>query len=531
MVTVADWIVILAYLAGIATLGVFWSRGQRSHRDYFLGNRSLPWWVVGLSIVATETSALTFIGVPAMAIGRLRLGAHGRIIAEGGNLRFAQLALGYVIARVVVAMHMVPHYFRGDVYTPYQLLRRTFGPWPRTLAAAMAVLNMCLQAGVRVYVTAIPVAIMIRTVYPGWGIWESIVLFAGVSILYSVAGGIRAVVWTDMVQFFIFIISGLYALLYIPTLLSAPGGATGWSALVELGREKLSLFHLGLDSVGDLLGGDFNIWMGLVGATVGVMVSHGADQLNVQRVLACRDERGGRRALFLSAAIIGPQFLMFLLIGVGLFALYAPSGFDLGGIPPWDPTVVGAFAAPKADYVFPIFIVTRIPPVVRGVMIAGVLASAMSSLTSALTAISSVVVMDLYRPLRGAAGAGPAAPGTPARRDVALGRVGTLLAGLVLIGVAWWAKDAPLVFNLVFQFAGVFAGAKLGSLLLSMWAARRERDRSGAGPVIGGMIASAALMAVIVLLVKNDLLQLRWPWYPAIGTLVCLGVVRVLGQR
>jgi SSS family transporter len=525
MVTTADWIVILSYLAGIAMLGIFWSRGQRSHRDYFLGNRSLPWWVVGLSIVATETSALTFIGVPAMAIGRLQLGAAGRIVAVGGNLRFAQLALGYVIARVVVAIHMVPHYFRGDVYTPYQLLRRAFGPSPRYLVAVMAVLNMCLQAGVRVYVTAIPVAIMMRTMYPSWGIWESIVLFAGVSILYSVAGGIRAVVWTDMVQFFIFVVSGLYALLYIPTLLSAPGGATGWSAMLELGREKLSLLHWGLGSVGEFLGGDFNIWMGLVGATVGVMVSHGADQLNVQRVLACRDERGGRRALILSAAIIGPQFLLFLLVGVGLFALYAPTGFDLGGIPPWDPTVTGASAAPKADYVFPIFIVTRIPPVVRGLMIAGVLASAMSSLTSALTAISSVAVMDLYRPLRGSV-----APGTP-KREIALGRVGTLLAGLVLVGVAWWAKDAPLVFNLVFQFAGVFAGAKLGSLLLSMRAARREQDQGRAGPVIGGMLASAVLMAVIVLLSKNELVQLRWPWYPAIGTLVCIGVTRVLGQR
>jgi SSS family solute:Na+ symporter len=530
MLSVADWAVVAVYLVGVTTVGLMLSRGQRSRRDYFLGGRTLSWWVVGLSIVATETSALTFIGVPAMAIGALRVGPDGALTTVGGNLYFLQIVVGYIIARVVVAIVMVPHYFAGDVYTPYQLLRRAFGPLPRYLAAVLAILNMCLQAGARVYVTAIPLMIVLRPVVPGWGIWHSILLFTGVSIVYTSLGGIRAVVWTDMVQFFVFFAGGLFAVLYIPTLLQAASGATGWAALGEIGGDKLSVLNWGLAprqagqglwswigaSLARIFGGDFNIWMGLVGATVGVMVSHGADQLNVQRVLACRSARDGRRALVLSAAIIGPQFLVFLLIGAGLYAFYAAGGFDFGGLPPWDPTQ--ASPAPKADYLFPIFIVTRMPPVVKGFLVAGILASAMSSLTSALTAISSVAVIDLLRPLTGMR--------DDPRRDMAVGRAGTLLAGLALVVVAWWAKDAPLVFNLVFQFAGIFSGAKLGSLLFAMW------TRGGRpGPVLCGMVTSVLVMAAVVWLTRSSLVSIHWPWYPFIGTAVCLGVARALTGR
>ena len=530
-----DWLVVLAYLGAVLALGLYMARGQRSKRDYFLGGRELPWWVVGLSIVATETSALTFVGVPAMALGALSLDAGGGITASGGNLLFMQITSGYVFARLIVAALMVPHYFRGDVYTPYQVLSRAFGAGPRYLAAVLSLCSMCLQAGIRVYVTAIPVMVVMHAVFPWWGIWWSVVSFTVVAIAYTAVGGIRAVVWTDMVQFFIFFFGGLFAVLYIPSLLhgelSAPGGATGWAALLEVGQQKLALLHWGLvprtggqgfgawalACLTELLGGDFNIWMGLVGGTVGVMVSHGADQLNVQRVLACRDVAGGRRALVLSAVIIAPQFLIFLLVGVGLYVFYTLNGFDFGGIMPWDPTL--AAPKPMADYVFPIFIVTHVPVVIRGLLVAGILAAAMSSLTSALTAISSVAILDILQPLAGVL--------KSARQEVALGRAGTLLTGLVLVGVAWWAKDAPLIFNFVFQFAGVFSGAKLGALLLAM---RSKEERGRAWPVMAGMVTSAAVMALVVASTRAGYFKINWPWYPAMGTFVCV-VVAVMARR
>jgi SSS family transporter len=510
----------------MVTLGLWMSRGQRSKRDYFLGGRNLQWWMVGLSIVATETSALTFIGVPAMAIGALKLDANGLYFTEGGNLFFIQIAIGYVIARVIVAVHMVPHYYRGDVYTPYQILTRAFGPQPRYLAAGLSVFNMCLQAGFRVYVTAIPVMIVMRTVFPGWGIWESILLFTAVSILYTSIGGITAVVWTEMIQFFIFFFGGLFAMLYIPTLLTG-GESTGWGAIAEVSREKLSWFHLGLvgqtegqglwswmgANVKELFGGPFNIWMGLIGATVGIMVSHGVDQLNVQRVLACKNQRGGRNALIMSALIIAPQFLVFLLVGAGLFAFYSINGFDFGGMNPWDPNDPNQ--TPKADYIFPIFIVTQMPPVIKGFLVAGILAAAMSSLASAMTAISSVAIMDLWRPLMGKTG--------EQRGELAMGRWGTLVTGLILIVIAWVAKDAELIFNLVFQFAGIFAGALLGAVLYGMWA-----KAGHSGPVMTGMVVSSVIMATIVALTKLTAFSINWPWYPAIGTSICLGTIHLL---
>jgi solute:Na+ symporter, SSS family len=528
-----DWGVVILYLIGMVAIGIYMSRGQKSKRDYFLGGRNLSWWMVGLSIVATETSALTFIGVPAMAIGALKIDGSGMYFTEGGSLLFMQIAIGYVIARVIVAIKMVPHYYRGDVYTPYQVLTRAFGPQPRYLSAVLSVFNMILQAGFRVYVTAIPVMIVMRTIYPSWGIWESILLFTAISILYTSIGGITAVVWTEMIQFFIFFFGGLFAMLWIPTLLhgdmAAPSGATGWGAIFEVSKEKLDLFRWGLVPLGEthtfwswiwaniteIFGKPFNIWMGLIGATIGVMVSHGVDQLNVQRVLACKNQQGGRNALILSAVIIFPQFLIFLLVGAGLFAFYSINGFDFGGMGPWDPRTISEVTGigdPKADYIFPIFIITHMPPVVKGFMIAGILAAAMSSLASALTAISSVAIMDLWRPLTGKSG--------EQKGELAMGRWGTLVVGLLLVFVAWAAKDAELIFHLVFQFAGIFSGALLGAVLFGMW------TKAGyPGPVMAGMVVSSVVMLFIVIFTTTvDGFDIHWPWYSAIGTGICLGV-------
>jgi Na+/proline symporter len=295
--------------------------------------------------------------------------------------------------------------------------------------------------------------------------------------------------------------------------------------------EKLQWFNLGLmgqaedqsfwhwigANIAEVFGGDFNIWMGLIGATVGIMVSHGVDQLNVQRVLACRDERGGRNALVLSAVIIAPQFLVFLLVGAGLFAFYTLNGFNFGDMAPWDPKTVDevtGLGSPKADYIFPIFIVTQMPPVVKGFLIAGILAAAMSSLASALTAISSVAIMDLWRPLRGHSG--------ETKGELAMGRLGTLITGVFLALIAWAAKDADMIFNLVFKFAGLFAGALLGAVLFGM------RTKSGwPGPVMAGMVVSALVMAAVVLLTIFTSFSVHWPWYPVIGTGVCLGVAHL----
>src|SRR5919112_2083762 len=226
-----DWLVIVVYLVGIIGLGVWFGKDQRNTRDYFLGSRNIPWWGIGVSIVAAETSALTIIGVPA--------------IAYGGNIMFIQMIVGYVIARIILAVVMVPHYLSGEIYSPYQLLEQHLGRGPRRLAGGLFLFLETMAAGVRVYVACIPIRLMLGEKICSLGgivdpILGAILIFVGLSLLYTYIGGVKAVIWTDFVQFGLFLAGGLFALFYIPTLIDG-----GWSAaLAQAGAAgKLAWFN------------------------------------------------------------------------------------------------------------------------------------------------------------------------------------------------------------------------------------------------------------------------------------------------
>lgn len=473
-----DWLVIALYLGGIIALGVRFGREQRTTQDYFLGGRKVPWWAVGLSIVATETSALTFIGVPAMAYG-------------ADDLTFLQIVFGYVIARVVLALVLVPRYFAGEIYSPYQLFAEAFGAGARRAAGGLFLLAGTLAAGVRVYVTCLPLQLMLG-LGEGQILW-AIVLFIGLSLVYTYVGGVKAVIWTDSVQFVLFLAGGLFTLGYIPTLVEG-----GWSGALARAAEagKLQWFHGAF-----ALQKPFNIWMGLLGATFQVMASHGADQLIVQRVLTCRSVADGRKSLLLSAAIILPLFLVFLLTGTLLW-VYAQQHPLAIPIPELRPGVT------KDDYVFPIFIVTVMPPVLKGFLIVGILSAAMSSVSSALSALASVSTMDFVKPLWGA-DRGEAF-------YLRFSRHSTLAWGGMLVVVAWWTQQAQSVLNVAFSLNGLTSGAMLGGLLLVVgWKQGRSL------PVVAGMVASLAFM---VILQTYGRAQVAWPWYTLIGTLVTVTV-------
>src|SRR5216110_1261148 len=264
-----DWAVIILYLLGIIGLGVWFGRDQHTTRDYFLGSRNIPWWGIGLSIVAAETSALTIIGVPAMSYG--------------GDIAFLQMIAGYVIARIILAIVLVPHYFKGEIYSPYQLFANTFGPAARQTAGGFFLISETLAAGVRVYVACIPVQLML-----GIQVLPAIVLFVALSLLYTYIGGIKAVIWTDAVQFGLFLAGGLFTLFYIPTLIDG-----GLSAVISEASAAHKTHWLNTTFS---LEPPINIWMGVIGGTFLVMSTHGAEQLIVQRVLACKNVRDGRRA-------------------------------------------------------------------------------------------------------------------------------------------------------------------------------------------------------------------------------------------
>src|SRR5437773_9311590 len=251
--SVADWAVVVLYLVGIVALGVSFGKDQRNTRDYFLGSKNIPWWGIGLSIVAAETSALTIIGVPAMAYG--------------GNIAFLQMIIGYVIARIILAIILVPHYFKGEIYSPYQLFADAFGPSARQTAGAFFLISETLAAGVRVYVASIPVKLMLGDKLLGFGtgdpILGAILLFVVLSLLYTYVGGVKAVIWTDAVQFGLFLLGGLFALFYIPKLVE--GGA---SAVFAKAAEAGKLHWLNVTPPAGtslwrfLLASPFHIWMG-----------------------------------------------------------------------------------------------------------------------------------------------------------------------------------------------------------------------------------------------------------------------------
>jgi solute:Na+ symporter, SSS family len=484
----ADWLVIAVYLCGIILFGVWCGKGQRNTRDYFLGSRNIPWWGVGLSIVATETSALTFIGVPAMAFGP-------------DDLRFIQILFGYVIARILLALFLVPHFFRGDYYSPYELIHQAFGQGARRTAGGIFLVAGSLAAGVRVYVTCIPL-VLILGFSEAQMIWP-ILLFVGMSLIYTYIGGVKAVIWTDAVQFFFFLGGGLFALFYIPGLIEG-----GFGTALEAAREGGKLDWLDTSFT---LAKPFNIWMGVIGATFLVLFTHGADQLVVQRILACRSARDGRKAMVLSAVVIFPLMLIFLWVGVLLwvYAQYHPG--LLAGVPEVRPGVS------QNDYVFPAFILAELPVMLKGFLVVAILCAAMSSVSSALAALGSVSVMDFVRGML---------PGRSEAFYLRLSRNSTVFWGGVLVIVALWTREAISVLQAAFSLVGLTSGAMLGALMLALW-----RGRGGSAGVVLGMLVSFLTMTLLFVYARE---AVAWPWFTLIGVTITVGVAtlyRALFER
>ena len=486
----ADWAVIALYLTGIILLGIWFGRDQKNTRDYFLGSKSIPWWGIGLSIVAAETSALTIIGVPGLAYG--------------SDLALIQMIVGYVIARIILAAVMVPHYLRGEIYSPYELLANRFGAGGRRTAGGLFLLSETLAAGVRVYVVSIPIQLML-----GVNIITALILFVVLSLIYTYIGGVKAVIWTDAVQFGLFLAGGLFTLCYVPTVMEG-----GWSRIWEQASAAGKLHWLNTQFS---LSSPINIWMGVIGGTVQVMSSHGAEQLIVQRVLACRTIRDGRKALVLSAALVFPLFLVFLLVGAMLWVFYQNHPMAI-------PIPENREGMKANDFVYPIFMLTEVPHVLKGFLIVAILSAAMSSVSSALTSLSSVSTMDFVKPLR---------PGRSDLYYLRFSKYSTVLWAVGLIGVGYLSRKVPFVFDAAFSLRGLTSGALLGSLLLAILL-RKGRQLS----VVAGMLVALLVMTGIEVLPKLDLTksfwnrvvgrEIYWPWYTLIGTIVCLTVVGII---
>jgi Na+/proline symporter len=375
-----------------------------------------------------------------------------------------------------------------------------------------------MAAGVRVYVASIPIKLMLGDKLLGWGsgdpILGAILLFVIVSLLYTYVGGVKAVIWTDVVQFCLFLIGGAYALFYIPSLLNG-GVATAVSQASAGGKLHWlnAIPETGISPVKFLLGSPFNIWMGIIGGTVLCLSSHGAEQLIVQRVLTCKSVAEGRKAILLSAVVIFPLFVIFLTAGTMLWVFYQHHPFQIQLPEPRPGSGIKA-----NDFIFPIFIMSEVPHVLKGVLIVAILSAAMSSVSSALTSLASVSTMDFVKPLSGT--------GNDAS-FLRFSKISTVIWAALLVVTAYLSRQVEFVLNAAFSLRGLTSGALIGGLILALlW--RKARP----APVIIGMLVSLGVMTAIEVLPTLPVTEqfwmahvgtkIFWPWYTLIGAGVTL---------
>jgi len=460
---------IVAYLITITIFGAHFRHRQRSLKDYFLGGREAPWWAISLSIVAAETSTLTIIGTPALAFD--------------SDLRFLQLVLGYLLARILVSFILIPQYFRGQMYTAYELIRRRFGERLRRLTAATFLVTRSLAEGVRVFAIALVVSVVLGT-----GEVASIVIISVLTIFYTFEGGMTAVIWTDVVQMFLYAGGGILSLFLI--LSQVPGGWGGVEALAEP-ADKFRAFDFSFALSSEFFSKTYTFWAGLLGGCFLNTATHGTDQLVVQRLLSARNERESKAALIASWAAVMFQFVLFLVIGVALYAYYQHAG-----LAPPEPR----------DRLYPGFVWANLPPGAAGVVIASIFAAAMSTLSASLNSLASATVVDFLLPA-----ARKKNPGADSEQaHLKLSRWATLFWGAVLVGIAILARKWGSVLEAGLAIASVPLGALLGVFGLGVLTRRAHEI-----PAMAGMGAGLA-----VVLYLRFATPVAWTWYVVAGASV-----------
>jgi SSS family solute:Na+ symporter len=453
-----DLVIVIAYLLGVTLLGLRFRQQQHDVKDYFLGGRSTPWWALALSIVATETSTLTIIGTPA--------------IAYAGNLTFLQLVFGYIVGRFLISLLFLPGYFRGEFLTAYALIEKRFGTKMRAVAALTFLGTRTLAEGVRVAAIALVVSVALGTS-------ERLAVFIviALTILYTFEGGMKAVIWTDVAQFLLYLTGSLITLGLL--LHRIPGGWSEVANVAALHGNKLQFldFHWNIAT-------NYTFWSGVIGGAFLTMATHGTDQTIVQRLLAARNQGDSRRAILASGFIVLFQFTVFLLVGVLLFVFSQHTPLLSPG--------------EGSDRILPLFLVRELPTGLAGILLASILAVAMSNASGALNSLAASSVMDLNA-LRGR-------PTDPAN-VLKVSRRMTLVWGVILIffGLVRWGKS---LLETGLAIASLPFGSLLGLFLLGTIDSRANSRGSLAGMFAG--------LAVVLIVYRQT--HVAYTWYVLIGS-------------
>jgi SSS family solute:Na+ symporter len=464
-----DLVIVVVYLLAVTGLGMHFRRKQQDARDYFLGGRTAPWWALAFSIVATETSTLTIIGTPA--------------ISYAGNLTFLQLVFGYLLGRVLIVLLLLPGYFRGEFFTAYALIEKRFGEKMRAVAASTFLITRALAEGVRVSAIALVISVVLGTSEK-----FAVVLVIALTILYTLEGGMKAVIWTDVAQLLLYLTGSAVTLFVL--LHKIPGGWNEVTQVAAAAGHKLQVLDFSFS-----WSTKYTFWSGLIGGAFLTMASHGTDQTIVQRLLAARTERDSRRALLTSGVIVLIQFTVFLLIGVLLFvfAQHAP------------------LLAPgeRADRILPLFLVREMPPGLAGLLLASIIAVAMSNASGSLNSLAASSVLDFSR-LRGKS--------ADSASFLKLSRRMTLAWGLVLMafGLKKWG---PLL-----EAGLTIASLPFGSLLGLFLLGTLDRGANARGALIGMFAGLAAILCV------SRFTTVAFTWYVMIGASITFAIGSMISR-
>ncbi len=538
--TAWDWAVIVLYLVFTTILGGVLAGRQASIKDFFLGGRRLPWPAVCGSIIATELSAATFLIAPAL------------VFSQGGDMTYIQLAFGTILARFVIGYLFIPVYYRREIYSPYEYMGDQLGPRVRNITTLLFMIGGILAQGARVYIAA--KALQVVT---GTDVTTSIVIIGIVSIGWTIMGGITTVIWTDAIQCLLFTLGAIAALLFAATTID--GGLA--TIVSEAGRAgKLRTINLSFDPKQA-----YTLWCGLIGFGVLTLASHGTDQLNVQRMFTCRNARDARKAIIFSGLSQGLTYLL-LFVGAAVFVYY--QHFPLSDA---ERIVVDD----DAMKIFAIYIVDVMPPVLSGLLMAAIFATAISTLDSLLAALSQSTISLLYKPFF--------RPVASDRHYVRASRGIVVIWGVLLTAFAIYCDVIARSYADLLQFALAMAaytyGALLGTFLLAFLPT--ERDDRGLMwgvplsmltvfalnwhqrvPQIIVVVASVVLLVqavrhlraeplkiiyvalAVVLLLTISLvavgqtpegepvhITLAWPWHFPIGTAITLALGYLVGNK
>ena len=462
-----DYIIIIAFLIGTAAVGIFSGGKQKSVKDYFLGSKNVPWWAVCFSIVAAETSTLTFISIPGLAYLT--------------NLNFLQVTFGYLLGRIIVATVFLPAYSKGDLKTAYSFLENRFGGKTRSFASIVFLFTRTAADGVRLFATAIPLKLMLNINYP-----TAIIIIAILTLVYTYTGGVKGVIWVDVILMFIYLGGAVIAIFFLLKLLP-----DGWTSVVTAASStnKFQIINWGFKGgISGFFSQPYTLIGGILGGAFLSMASHGTDQLIVQRLLTTKTLKDSQKAIIGSGIIVIIQFAIFLVLGVMLFAFYGKMNV-------------------KSDEIFPIFIIKVLPPGITGLIVAGLFAAAMSTLAGSMSSLSSSTMMDLYNPFFGKA--------EDEAKQLKISRMFTIMwAALLVASAIFFMNSSRAVVELALSIASFTYGGLLGTFLLGILMKKARQEDALAG-FVGG---------IFIMITVISLNLVAWTWFTIVGVIATLAV-------